>query len=287
MSKFAKLIHTTAKEERPAVIALHCSGASGSQWRQLDSDLGYRFALVAPDLIGSGETSRWSGDRAFTLSDEAAVVVKIIDAQKGPVHLVGHSYGSCVALRCAIERPTQVASMTLYEPAAFHVLKTMGPDGRIALADILKVAGDVGRCVLNGASHAAAKRFVEYWNGEGSWVGIRRETQDGLVRYIPKACLEFSAAISERTPLVAYGRLNCPVLLLQGEYSPEPTRMIARQLAKAMKLASLQTVYGVGHMGPMSHAATLSAMMANHIISAESRLSRDERDFGRNIDRAA
>jgi pimeloyl-ACP methyl ester carboxylesterase len=274
-------------ELRPTVIALHCSGATGLQWRQLRSDLGPRFSLVTPDLIGNGNTDGWTGEHAFTLSDEAASVVRVIDSINCPVHLVGHSYGACVALRCAIERPSRIASLTLYEPAAFYVLKTMGPDGKSALRDVIGNARDVGRSILSGAYHAAAQRFVEYWSGEGSWKAMRPEGRNVLIRYIPKACLEFFAGVNERTPLAAYRYIKCPVLLLQGEHTHLPMRMIARQLSKVMRSASLQTVYGASHMGPFTHAASVSAMMANHIAAAEDRLPRGESMIPGHIHQAA
>jgi pimeloyl-ACP methyl ester carboxylesterase len=116
---------------------------------------------------------------------------------------------------------------------------------------------------------------------------MRPETQDTIIRYIPKVYLEFSAMVGERISLTAYQRLSCPVLLLHGDSSPEPMRMIARQLAKGMRLVSLRTVRGAGHMGPLSHAADVCSMMANHIVRAEARLSRSEQTPEADIHRAA
>jgi len=287
MTKIASLPRTAKTGVKPTVIALHCSGATRSAWRQLERDLGHCFTLIVPDLIGSGGAAHWAGAHAFRLSDEAKNVVRLIDAANGPVHLVGHSYGGAVALQAAIERPTQVASMTLYEPMALHVLKTIGPDGKVALKEITAVAGDISLFVLSGDYNAAAKRFFECWNGEGSWSAMRPEVRDDLVRYIPKVCLEFSAVLNERTPLAAYRRLNFPALLLQGERAPDLTQLVARQLARAMRFASLQTVYGAGHMGPFSHATAVSAMMADWIARAEPRFSRPDEDIKPDIDRAA
>ena len=105
---------------------------------------------------------------------------------------------------------------------------------------------------------------------------MRQESQNGLVRYISKVCLEFFAEFNERTPLAAYRHIKCPVLLLQGEHTHLPMRMIARRLSKVMKSASLQTVYGASHMGPFTHAAVVSVMMANHIAAAEDRVPRGD-----------
>ena len=68
---------------KPTVIALHCSGATGAQWRQLGRDLGDRFTLIAPDLIGSGKTPHWRGTHAFKLCDEAERIVRVIDRAEG------------------------------------------------------------------------------------------------------------------------------------------------------------------------------------------------------------
>jgi pimeloyl-ACP methyl ester carboxylesterase len=283
MSNIARL----PSAAKPTVIALHCSGASGRAWRQLGQTLGNRFSLIAPDLIGNGTTGPWNGERAFTLADEAALAVKIIDAAERPVHLVGHSYGGGVALRAARERPRRVASLTLYEPTAFHVLKTLGADGRMALDEIRNIAGDLDRNVLSGAYRAAARQFVDYWAGEGSWAALRAEAQAELVRYVPKSCLDFRALIGERTPLAAYRRFNFPILLLQGERASEPVRLIARQLVKAMRFASFRIVYGAGHMGPFSHPEVVSAMMTDYIAHAEPHLDAAENDLAAPVRSAA
>ena len=258
-----------AGNSKPTVIALHCSGADGQMWRHLANEVGDRFSLIAPDLIGCGTAEPWSGVHEFSAANEAALTVGLIDESHAPVHLVGHSYGGGVALRVARERPGRIASLTLYEPSLLSVLNTMGEDGRAAFAGLEVVAYEVIDAMSTGAYRAAARLFVDCWNGDGSWDAMSPEAQAGVVRHLPKVCLEYRAMSRERVSLQAYRRFNFPVLLLQGEHSLQPTHLISRQLHRAMKFACLRTVDGAGHMGPLTHTAAVNAMIIDHIVRAE------------------
>jgi pimeloyl-ACP methyl ester carboxylesterase len=253
---------------RPTVIALHCSGSSGRTWRHLEAALGERATLIAPDLIGCGSTPHWRGAQPFGLADEAAAAVDLIDAAGGPVHLVGHSYGGAVALRAAIKRPHRVASLSLYEPTPFYLLKAMGSHAQPALAEIRAIAAEVDRAVLRGAYVQAARRFVDYWNGAGTWAQLKQQARDEIVRYVPKACLDFRALLGERLPLVAYRRLRAPLLLLRGEYAPQPTRLIVEKLTEVMRPRMVTEVAGAGHMGPFSHAEAVADAIAAHVLDS-------------------
>ncbi|CAG9216071.1 Alpha/beta hydrolase fold protein [Paraburkholderia sabiae] len=251
------------------VIALHCSGSGAAQWRKLSEVLGSRHVLVAPEHYGCESTGPWSGERAFTLADEAARTVGIIDASSGKVHLVGHSYGGGVALRAALERPKRIASLTLYEPSAFHLLKTMGSYGAHALAEIVAISKRTADGVSCGDYRGAAASFVDYWGGPGSWDALRPSIQAALTRWAPKAPLDFRALIEERTPTHAYADLRVPALILRGQHAPVPTRAIAERLPMLIPAARLAVIEGAGHMGPVTHADEVNAAIVRHIAEAE------------------
>lgn len=259
-----------ASAKKPAVIALHCSGSSGRQWNKLALALGDRCRLIAPDLIGAAAAPvvQWRAGRPFRLADETAPLVELIDAHDGPIHLVGHSYGGAVALRIAHERPARIDSIALYEPCAFPVLHSLGPDGGLALEEIESVASKIARDLTNGDCNAAAARFIDYWNGVGTWAGMKPEYRAELLRYIANAPREFRALFGEPTPLAAYRRLACPALLMRGELAPTPTALIAHALFSVMPSAAIETIPGAGHMGPLSHAERVSEMIAAHVMRA-------------------
>jgi pimeloyl-ACP methyl ester carboxylesterase len=258
------------KSSAAPVIALHCSGSGSAQWRKLSDALGSRHKFIAPEHYGCESTGPWSGERAFTLADEAARTVGIIDALWVKVHLVGHSYGGGVALRAALERPERVASLTLYEPSAFHLLKTMGVYGADALAEIIAISKRTADGVSCGDYRGAAASFVDYWGGRGAWDALRPSVQAALTRWAPKAPLDFRALIDECTPASAYTALRIPALIMRGQHAAVPTRAIAERLPMLLPAARLAVVEGAGHMGPVTHADTVNAAIVRHIAEVDS-----------------
>ena len=251
------------------IIALHCSGSGAGQWRALGASLAARHGLVAPEHYGCESVGPWTGTHAFTLADEAVRTIEAIDRSDWKVHLVGHSYGGAVALHAAIERPGRVASLTLYEPTAFHLLKTMGERGMPALAEIRAIAARTAQGVITGNYRGAAVAFVDYWSGPGTWATLRPAVQQSMTRWMPKAPLDFRALIDEPTRTSRLAALRFPMLILRGEHAPLPTRLIAEALKASMPSARLQIVAGAGHMGPITHAKDVNLAILRQIGEAE------------------
>lgn len=270
---------------RGRVIALHCSGGGASQWRYLAESLGGRYEVAAPEHYGSEGTGPWGGEHAFTLADEAVRSIAMIDGcQDDKVHLVGHSYGGGVALNVALARPERIASMTLYEPSAFHLLRQLGERGVEPYAEITGVARRMCQGIVTGDYRGAVAAFVDYWNGPGNWDALRPAVQSALIRWVPKGPLDFRALIDDPTPADAYRNLTFPVLIMRGERAPSPTRTIAEGLAELLPACRLVEIAGAGHMGPLTHAPEVSAHIVRHIVEVDARA---ERPFWRSLRRGA
>lgn len=259
-----------ARAGRGTIVALHCSGSSAGQWRKLAEQAGSGCEVRALDLYGCGAAGGWIGEGAFTLPDEGHPIVMAMDGMRGPLHLVGHSYGGAVALHAAMRRPDRVASLTLYEPTLFHLLADV-EEGADAYAEITSLASAIGRAVLCGDYRGAAQRFVDYWSLPGTWHGLKPALQAELARWIVKAPLDFRALFEDATPAVAYAQLTCPVLILKGEHAPDPTRLVAERLAGIFPDSRMVTIEGAGHMGPITHADAVNRKILDHVARAQGR----------------
>jgi pimeloyl-ACP methyl ester carboxylesterase len=255
-------------------LALHCSGASGRQWRRLQEhgmqQLGAgAIRVIAPDLYGAGSAgqwpAQWHGQHAFSLADEAERILSLPELRDCLLHLVGHSYGGGVALKIAAMIPERIASLSLYEPSAFHLLHVLGPRGRAAFGDIRRIARAVADALVTGDYAAGAQTFVDYWNGPGSWAAMKPEVQAEMVRYVPKACLDFRALFEEDTGPAVYRAFRFPVLVMRGEFAPAPTRVVAEGLGDLIPGAGHAIIPGAGHMGPFTHVQAVNEHILAHI----------------------
>ena len=110
---------------RGAVILLHQRNGAASDWRALCSALQRdHYTALAIDQRGAGRSVQGpggvggKGDNApWETGPDIAAAIKFV-AGKGPVGLVGASYGANNALIYAAAHPDQVKSVILFSPGA-------------------------------------------------------------------------------------------------------------------------------------------------------------------------
>src|SRR5437867_3258802 len=82
----------------PTIILAHCSGASHRVWAPLVDALSTRYRVLAPDLLGYGQSEPWPINARLHPWSDLSALVALAGRVDEPVHLVGHSYGGTVAL---------------------------------------------------------------------------------------------------------------------------------------------------------------------------------------------
>lgn len=208
-----------------------------------------------------------AGGRAVYAGRRGGPVVDITDRSGTPFHLVGHSYGGGVALRVARERSGMIRSLTLIEPSVFHLLHGVGPKEQRLYREISEVAEAAKSGVNSGDLWSGMTRFVDYWSGDGAWNAMPSDARLKLGRRLAKVVLDFRALFQEPASLADYAALACPTLILCGEKSPGPSRLIVEMLKEAMPTARVTEIDGAGHMSPLTHAEAVNRAIAAHLQS--------------------
>ena len=131
--------HVIEQGSGPEVLMVHGAASNG---RELISALGARLTdlrLIAPDRPGLGYSER--PQDAATLGEQAAFLADILrQTATRPVVAVGHSWGSGVILRLALDHPDLIKALVLLAPASHPWEKSTSLLNRIA---VLPVLGDL------------------------------------------------------------------------------------------------------------------------------------------------
>ncbi|MBI5322470.1 alpha/beta hydrolase [Bradyrhizobium sp.] len=259
----------TQQDNKPSVIALHCSLGSGRQWTRLGEALGDGFEMIAPDLAGYG---KHVGRPILptTLADEVAALGEEIDRAEGPIHLVGHSYGGAVAFKMATSErwAGRIRSLTLIEPVLPTLLRDNAADRRLH-----DVFADMGTRVhvdlWNGMYMEALDRFLEFWRGSGPQETLPGEARLRMIEVIEKVAFDFTAILGEVNIASAAAGLRVPTLLVSGGLSPYMTQRIVAKLAALIPGAETKHLPGAGHMLPLTHAKAINPDIVRHIELTE------------------
>jgi pimeloyl-ACP methyl ester carboxylesterase len=210
------------------------------------------FRVIAADSYGAGKSPPWPTDRTVFLRDEVALLEPVFARTSGSFSLVAHSYGAAVALIVALEQPDRVRALALYEPVLFALLDRESPPPNDA-DGIRGAVADAIAALEAGNPAGAARCFIDFWMGSGSWEAMSEKRKGPITNSIGNIRGWANALLSEPTPLQAFSQLNIPVLYMMGEASPASSRGVARLLTRVLPHVEVVEFEGLGHMGPVTH----------------------------------
>lgn len=122
--------------EGPPLVLIHGAFSDHqSNWGYVKPLLAPHFSVHAMARRGRGATASTTGHGLNEEAQDAAALIRMIG---GPVYLLGHSYGAHVALGAALEVPSLVRKLVLYEPAWPNLLDEASMDwleGPVAAED--------------------------------------------------------------------------------------------------------------------------------------------------------
>ncbi|HEY5945339.1 MAG TPA: alpha/beta fold hydrolase [Kofleriaceae bacterium] len=106
-------VHYREQGQGPAVVLLHGYGASLEAWGGVAPVLAAQHRVIAVDLKGFGWTTRPDGD--YSPQAQAQLVWHVLDRLGvSDVAIVGHSWGTSVALSMAVAQPERTRQVALY-----------------------------------------------------------------------------------------------------------------------------------------------------------------------------
>lgn len=249
----------------PCIVLVHAAVTSPGQWRplfQAAAETGAEFHFRAPALIGYADSRRRDGTIPKA-SDDLPALLAFMDsmAPDEPVHLVGHSYGGATALKAALERPSSVRSLALFEPVLFDVLAQVGEQRLFAGVDAL--AEDQIARIAADDMDGAARGLITYWRGRDAWAAMTDTQQAYIIACMPTVAGGWQILCHDRTNLLALSRLACPVTLLSGGKTTAAARAVVNILCSRIPQAVHHCISEADHMGPVTHSERVNPIILN------------------------
>jgi pimeloyl-ACP methyl ester carboxylesterase len=241
------------------LVFVHGSLCDYRYWNSQTSVLSQHFLCISISLSHYWPADEASVQEEFSWKTHVTELAGFIAAMKlGPVHLVGHSRGGCVAFQLARAYPGLVKSLTLADPGGpLHIDGTQEaalPPATTALR------ANVAGLIEGGAVEAGLEMFVDSVSMPGIW---RRSSPAFRTMAIANAA---TLPGQFRDPLPAYTRaaaadVQCRTLLIEGEKSPRMYRNNVEKLAEWIGDADRRSIPGASHGMNVTHFASFNRLV--------------------------
>jgi pimeloyl-ACP methyl ester carboxylesterase len=258
--------------EGPVLVLLHGITSSSRTWRAVMPALAETHTVVAPDLLGHGESAKPRGD--YSLGAYASGVRDLLAAlghERATV--VGHSLGGGIAMQLAYQFPERVERLVLVNsgglgrevslllrsatlPGAEYVLPLLCKPGvRNAAGALGGLLGRVGLRPNNDVAGVA----------EG-FASLGEDDARRAFLHTVRAVMDIGGQRVNATDRL-YLAAHLPTLIVWGERDPMIPAAHGRAAHELLPASRLEIMPGAGHFpfndDPVAFVATLRAFMAD------------------------
>jgi len=285
----------------PVLVLLHGMAGSSAAWNEVGALLAPRFTIVAPDLLGHGESAKPRGE--YSISGHANVLRDLLAALgHRRATIVGHSFGGGVAMQFAYQYPSQCERLVLVSSGGLGrevgwLLRGLSAPGvdhvfPLVCSPALRSAGERVLAWLDGVGLRPAPGAMESWR---AYAGLAdRETRIAFFRTLRAVIDVEGQAVSARDRL--YLAAHLPTLIVWGGRDGFIPSAHARDTHRCIPGSKLEIFESAGHFPQCEEPGRFAAMLADFVETTPSanfseadwhgllRAGRDEALSGAGID---
>ena len=262
----------------PTTLFLHANGMCAGTYGPLLDVLTGRLHLAAADLPGHGQSGPPAVSPIRNWDSFIADLQTLISRYfKAPINVVGHSLGAMVAYMTAARSPELVKNLVMIDPGIlprrilwiFSLMRGLGLMDRFHLVKAAR-----RRKYLFDSRQDAARRFM---SGKGmfkTWdkafiqayldCALDFSQMPGRLRCHPETEAQIFASMP-KDPWMDALKIECPVLLLRGQYSDVFFAGAAQRLSRKIRDCRLQTIPDTTHFLPMEKPNLVAAAILDYL----------------------
>ncbi|MFL9874742.1 alpha/beta fold hydrolase [Paraburkholderia megapolitana] len=242
--------------EGELLLFVHGSLCDYRYWQPQLAGLSARYRCVAVSLTHYWPVTDTPTDLPFSWSDHAGELAEFIERfGAGPAHVVGHSRGGCVAFHFARRHSQWLRTLTLADPGGPLQIAGRTPAKLPETANALRARA--AQLIETGEVDAGLQLFVDSVSRPGFWAKSTTAFRTMATDNAHTLARQFRDPLPAYTPEDA-AEIRCPLLLIDGEKSPDMFRRTATALATWCPDARRETVRGASHGMNLAHPAAFN-----------------------------
>jgi pimeloyl-ACP methyl ester carboxylesterase len=261
------------RRRREVLLLIHGLAGSSRTWDSVIPALAMRYEVIAPDLLGHGESAKPSGDYslgAFASGLRDFLAVLDVDS----VTIVGHSFGGGVAMQLAYQHPQIVDRLVLVGSGGLGrevswLLRTLAVPGAEFLMPfwfpkpIIDRGNEVGRFL--GRNNIRSPKISEMWRAYSSLAGA--SNRQAFVRTM-RGVIDMGGQTVNATDRL-YLAARVPTLIVWGDH--DGIIPVAHGIAAHEAIASsrLEILEGVGHFPHVEAADRFAALLLDFMATTQ------------------
>ena len=258
---------------RPTILLIHGMAGSSRTWREVMPELARDFTVLAPDLLGHGESAKPVGDYSLgAFASGLRDLLAVLDL--GPVTVIGQSLGGGVAMQLAYQHPELVDRMVLVGSGGLgrevswllRILTLPGAELMmpVLFAPFLRDQGDaVGRILHR--SGWRSPHLAEMWRAYASLT--QAENRAAFIRTLRAVIDPGGQSVSATDRL--YLAAAMPTMIVWGGADPIIPVEHAHAAHDAIPGSRLELFEGGGHFPHIENPSRFIEVVRDFVVTTE------------------
>ena len=242
---------TSSAQPIETVLLIHGLAGSSKTWDAVMPLLAERYDVIAPDLLGHGESAKPSGDYSLgAFASGLRDFLAVLDVPR--VTIIGHSFGGGVAMQLAYQHPELLDRLVLVGSGGLgrevswllRLLTLPGFEYVMPLGfpkPAVEVGTNVGRVL--GRRGIRSERLGEMWRAYASLAGAPNRT--AFVRTMRGVIEPGGQTVNASDRLYLAARV--PTMLVWGDHDAIIPVSHAHAAHDAIEGSRLEIMEGMGH----------------------------------------
>jgi pimeloyl-ACP methyl ester carboxylesterase len=242
----------------PALLLLHGLGCTHRTWLPVLDALARRYTVIAPDLLGHGESDKPRADYSIgAFANGMRDLLTVLDIDK--VTVVGHSFGGGVAMQFAYQFPERTERMVLVGsgglgPEVSAAIRAITTTGFHQVMGALTLPGvrQLGTAGLRALSRTGIREFRDFDEVAEIYQSFRDPAARAAVRHVVRAVVDWQGQIVTMSDR-AYLTEAMPMCVIWGEQDRVIPVSHADRAAELAPKARVEIVPNAGHFPHKDH----------------------------------